>query len=131
MVKGQCKEAEAQLRVAVEVHYSMDPATQDMQVGHTRGFVEAVVDAEDADMVDLDPENCKAVQAVVENHKEEFDYIRTLLVVGEAGMQDFGVERDWVYFQYRQAVGDWLLEPDEAAQRKDKHTHLNFYHLGN
>lgn len=163
MEKGRCKEAEPQLRVAVEVHYSMDPATQDMQVGHTRGQVEAVVDVEDVavdeNMVDLDLENGKAVQVVVENCKEEmfdytqtslvaeevqavvekykdqrFDYIRTMLVAEkEAGMQEPGVFlKNWVHFQSRSASGDWILEADERAQLEDKcYSHLNFYYPGN
>lgn len=137
MEKGLCKEAEAQLRVAVEVHYSMDPSNQDMQVGRTRGQVEVVVGIEDAAVdanmvdLDLDLENRKAV---VENYKEEkFDYIPTLQVAEEeAGMQEPGVvEKDWVYVQFRLASGDWILEADEHARLKDKYTHLNSYYPGN
>lgn len=159
MEKGLCKEAEAQLRVAVEVHYSMDPSNQDMQVGRTRGQVEVVVGIEDAavdaNMVDLDLENRKAVvenykeerfeyiqtllvaeqgvQAVVENYEEKFDYILTLQVAEEeAGMQEPGVvEKDWVYVQFRLASGDWISEADEHARLKDKYTHLNSYYPGN
>lgn len=89
MEKGLCKEAEAQLRVAEEVHYSMDPSNQDMQVGRTRGQVQVVVDVEDravdANMVDLDLDlDLENGMAVVENYKEErFDYIQTLLVAEE------------------------------------------------
>lgn len=161
MEKGLCKEAEAQLRVAVEVHYSMDPSNQDMQVGRTRGQVEVVVGIEDAAVdanmvdLDLDLENRKAVvenykeerfeyiqtllvaeqgvQAVVENYEEKFDYILTLQVAEEeAGMQEPGVvEKDWVYVQFRLASGDWILEADEHARLKDKYTHLNSYYPGN
>lgn len=140
MEKGQCKEVEAQLQVAMEVRYSKDLATQDMQVDCTRGQVEAVVDVEDVDvvaaadmdMIDLDLENGKVVQAVVENYKvERFDRIQKLLVAAEeTGMQEpGGVEKNWVYFQSQSEPGDWILEADDPAQLK--YTHLNFYHPGN
>lgn len=118
MEKGQRKETEAQLRLAVEVHYSMDPATQDMQVGHTRGQVEAVVDVEDAavdvNMVDHDLENGKSVQVVVENCKEEmFDYIRTSLVAEEvqAVVQNHKDQR----FDYIQIL---LVEEEENGRQE-------------
>lgn len=139
MEKGRYKEVEAQnpvavvVQVAEEVHYSRDPATPDMQVGHTRGSVEAVVDVEVVDMVDLKLASCKAVQAAaVEDHKVvDFEYNQALWADEGVGKQEPEVERHWEYQRGLLAVGDWIVEPDETEQQKDNYSHLNLYSPGN
>lgn len=134
MEKGRYKEVEAQnlvaaeVQVAEEVHYSRDPATLDMQVGHTRGSVEAVVDVE-VDMVDLELASCKAVEAAaVEHHKVvDFEYNQALQADEGVGKQEPEVEQHWEYSRGLLAVGDWILEPDETEQQKDNYSHLNLY----
>lgn len=135
MEKGRYKEVEAQnlvaakVQVAEEVHYSRDPATPDMQVGRTRGSVEAVVDVELVDMVDLKLASCKAVEAAaVEHHKVvDFEYNQALQADEGVGKQKPEVEQRWGYSRGLLAVGDWILEPDETEQQKDKYSHLNLY----
>lgn len=137
--KGRYKEVQAQnlvaaeVQVAEEVHYSRDLATPDMQVGHTRGSVEAVVDVEVVDMVDQKLASCKAVQpAAVEDHKVvDFEYNQALWADEEVGKQEPEVERHWEYSRGQLVVGDWISEPDEIEQQKDNYSQLNLYSPGN
>lgn len=139
MEKGRYKEVEAQnlvaaeVQVAEEVHYSRDPATLDMQVGHTHGSVEAVVDVEVVDMVDLKLASCKAVQAAAEgDHKVvDFEHNQALWADEGVGKQEPEVEQHWEYSRGLLAVEDWILEPDETEQQKDNYSHLNLCSPGN
>lgn len=139
MEKGRYKEVGAQNlvaaegQVAEEVHYSRDPANRDMQVGHIRGSVEAVVDVEAVDMVDQKLASCKAVQAAAEEDRKvvDFDYNQALRVDEGVGKQELEVEQRWEYSWGLLAVGDWILEPDETELQKDNYSHLNLCSPGN
>lgn len=147
MEKGRYKEVEAQnpvaeeVQVVVEMHYSRDPATQDTQVGHTRGSVVVAVDVEAVDMGDRKFANDKAVQAAEEDHKvADFEYnqaswaaagYQPLRAAERGGKQESGVEQRWAYSQGLLAVGDWILAPDGTEEQKDNYSHLNLYCPGN
>ncbi|KAA8524708.1 hypothetical protein F0562_011131 [Nyssa sinensis] len=71
MEMEKCKVAEEQIQVAEHVHYNMGPATQDKQIGHTRGLPLAVGGAVEVGREDyLQLAHGKEV-AVAKSYKEE------------------------------------------------------------
>ncbi|KAA8538808.1 hypothetical protein F0562_025500 [Nyssa sinensis] len=86
MEMEKCKEAEEHIQVAERVHYNMGPATQDKQIGHTRGLPLAVGGAVEVGREDyLQLARGKEV-AAAKSHKEEGgEYTQALLAARGAG----------------------------------------------
>lgn len=112
-----CKEAVEEIRAADHARYSTDPATQDMQVGHTHDLLQVVVGPDEVGMgthlaLAHGKEAVAAVVAVAVADKEggvEHTLMlqavegagQTLMVLAaevEAGSMVLGAEEDWTYF---------------------------------
>lgn len=112
-MEERCKEVEAQTPVAEEVHYSMEHATRDMQVEHTRGWVMAAVGIGDVGMGYFEVANGKAVVAVEEQRTGEADEKEVVAVeeqhTGEADEKDEDEEDE----------RNWGLQAAEEAGRQE------------
>lgn len=133
METEQCKEGGAQIQVAEEVHYSMGLSIQDMRVGHNRGsqLVAGVVEVGMDDLnqaYDREVLTVVALVEVAEKRKgEEHENMQALLTAEGAGRFGFGDEMNSERSQALLFVKNWIFEPDEAAQQRDKCNHQNFF----
>ncbi len=119
-----CKEAVEEIRAADHVRYSTDPATQDMQVGHTHDLLQVVVGPAEVDMgthlalahgkevvavADKEGAECNQVLLAAEGEGVEHTPMllaaegaeHTLMVLAaevEPGSMVLEAEKDWTYF---------------------------------
>lgn len=110
-MEEQRKEVEAQTPVAEEAHYSMDCATQDMQLEHTRGWVMAAVGIEDVGMGHLALAYDKEVVVVEEQRKGE--------VVAVEEQRKGKVDEDDEDEDDEEDEHNWGLQAAEEAGRRE------------
>lgn len=97
------KEAADQMLVVVRVHYNMEPAILDMQVGHTRGLPVAAGGTEKMGMEQLLWVECgKEEEADAQNHMgEEGDHSHPLVAAPVTDNKVFGDDdpfvEDWTF----------------------------------